>query len=528
MSYMRLFEMAAGDVPTPPAGKSSLFIDSATGEWSYKDDTGTVTSLVGIPGPGVPVGGTAGQVLSKIDGTNYNTQWVAAGGTYIGTAGSITLTGNAFSIDAAYVGQASITTLGTVATGTWNATAISAVKGGTGQTGYTVGDILYASTTTALSPLAAGTATHVLTSNGAGVAPSWQAAGGGGGLTGFTSSLETASPNNTNNVSKMLASGGTTNQFIALQPKGTGGVMAQTPDSAAAGGNVRGANSTDWQTSRAANTQVASGVNATIGGGVNNTASNSGATVSGGQSNVASSTQATVGGGNGNSATAATSTVGGGASNQATVLYGTVGGGSGNVASTGQGATVSGGESNTASALRATVAGGILNTANGAYSWIPGGYYGTTRSIYGAGAYASGRFSADGDAQHRSFVLRSDTTNATPEAMTTENAAASTTNQVILPNNSAFTVTGTIVARESGGNARSWKVEAFIVRGANAAATTLVAGGTPAIIGTSGGFTGTLALTADTTNGGLAITVTGVAATNIKWVADLVTAEVAG
>src|SRR5262252_2818975 len=28
----------------------------------------------------VPSGGTAGQVLSKIDGTNYNTQWVAAGG----------------------------------------------------------------------------------------------------------------------------------------------------------------------------------------------------------------------------------------------------------------------------------------------------------------------------------------------------------------------------------------------------------------------------------------------------------------
>jgi hypothetical protein len=30
----------------------------------------------GPAGPGVPVGGTAGQVLAKIDGTNYNTQWV--------------------------------------------------------------------------------------------------------------------------------------------------------------------------------------------------------------------------------------------------------------------------------------------------------------------------------------------------------------------------------------------------------------------------------------------------------------------
>jgi hypothetical protein len=42
---------------------------------------GTLTGSVGVPGPagaagqGVPVGGTAGQFLTKIDGTNYNTDW---------------------------------------------------------------------------------------------------------------------------------------------------------------------------------------------------------------------------------------------------------------------------------------------------------------------------------------------------------------------------------------------------------------------------------------------------------------------
>lgn len=46
-----------------------------------------------------------------------------------------------------------------------------AVGGGTGQSSYAVGDILYASTTTALSKLAASTAGYVLTSGGAGVAP---------------------------------------------------------------------------------------------------------------------------------------------------------------------------------------------------------------------------------------------------------------------------------------------------------------------------------------------------------------------
>jgi hypothetical protein len=35
-----------------------------------------VPGPAGAPGPGVPVGGTAGQYLQKIDGTNYNTDWV--------------------------------------------------------------------------------------------------------------------------------------------------------------------------------------------------------------------------------------------------------------------------------------------------------------------------------------------------------------------------------------------------------------------------------------------------------------------
>ncbi len=51
---------------------------------------------------------------------------------------------------------------------------VGASYGGTGQTVYAVGDILYASTTTALSKLAAGTSGYVLTAHGAGVAPTWE------------------------------------------------------------------------------------------------------------------------------------------------------------------------------------------------------------------------------------------------------------------------------------------------------------------------------------------------------------------
>lgn len=81
-----------------------------------------------------------------------------------------------------YTGASSITTLGTIATGTWNATSIGPTKGGTGISTYTTGDILYASATNTLSKLAAGTNAYVLTMSGG--VPTWAAASGGGGGSG--------------------------------------------------------------------------------------------------------------------------------------------------------------------------------------------------------------------------------------------------------------------------------------------------------------------------------------------------------
>ncbi len=83
---------------------------------------------------------------------------------------------------ASYAGASSITTVGTVATGTWSATAIGTTKGGTGLTSYTTGDLLYASASNVLSKLAAGTNGHYLKLD-AGV-PTWAAGGGGSGSPG--------------------------------------------------------------------------------------------------------------------------------------------------------------------------------------------------------------------------------------------------------------------------------------------------------------------------------------------------------
>ena len=60
---------------------------------------------------------------------------------------------------------------GDVATGTWKGTAIGAAYGGTGQSSYATGDVLYASGATTLSKLIIGTSNYVLTSSG--TAPQW-------------------------------------------------------------------------------------------------------------------------------------------------------------------------------------------------------------------------------------------------------------------------------------------------------------------------------------------------------------------
>ena len=182
------------------------------------------------------------------------------------------------------------------------------------------------------------------------------------------------------------------------------------------------------------------------------------------------------------------------------------------------------GSSSTASGLGA-FATGYLNIASGHYSQAIG-YGASTANIYGKFAKSSGYFSNYADMQTGILVLVAATTDDTPKALTANKAAAGTTNQVILPNNCAYAFHGTIVARQqaSAGTAcAAWKIEGLIRREGSAGTTVLVNSATTVLDNTPAwGMT----LSADTTNGGLAITVTGAAATNIRWVATINTSEV--
>ncbi|WPB84717.1 glycosyl hydrolase family 28-related protein [Sediminicoccus rosea] len=300
------------------------------------------------------------------------------------------------------------------------------------------------------------------------------------------------------------AKGSDANISAIMQPKGTGAVLAQFPDNAVAGGNARGASATDWQTTRTAAGQVASGTQSTIGGGANNTASGLNSVVSGGTTNVASSTNTAIGGGSSNTASGNSAYVGGGNSNIASGGFGCTGGGF----------------TNTASGASATVAGGSTNTAGGSRSWIPGGGQATTRGIAGRGAWAGSQIASQGDAQAGEHVLCRQTTDATATRLTSDNAAQGATNQIILPNFSSYAGTLTVVAKATGSTAAAtWRLNVSAVRGNGAATTTLYEGAGSAIAPTASSGTGSawrLDVGADTANGGIAVTVTGAAATTIN------------
>ena len=372
-----------------------------------------------------------------------------------------------------------------------------------------------------------------------------------GGLTFFTEAQNTAAPNATVPVDSLTAVASTTDADFAIIPKGAGAIIADIPDGAVTGGNKRGQYAVDLQMARLTNAAVASGNYSVISGGYYNTASGVQSFVGGGYQNTASGAQSTVSGGNQNSTTSDFATVGGGTNNTASGSRTTVAGGSSCTAtnygastlggfgntSTNNYASNIGGSGNSASGQYSTVIGGASNVASGTYALAGGvqsvansdfsialGYGASVNSIIGRNAYCK-LHAVVGDAQSSTFIFAQRTTDATLVNFTIDGTAASTVNQVILPNNGAFRFKGTIIAKQSGStNVAAWDIDGLIVRGASAATTTLLISNVVLVQNTPGWGTPTLA--ANTTQGGLRIQIQGAAGTNIQWVGDIKTTEV--
>jgi len=108
------------------------------------------------------------------DGLSYNSGVLDVGG----TTDRITVDGTSVDIASTYAGQTSITTLGTITTGTWQGDTIAPTSGGTGFSTYSKGDLIYSDATDSLDKLAAGATGTVLQINATGE-PVWGDIDGG-------------------------------------------------------------------------------------------------------------------------------------------------------------------------------------------------------------------------------------------------------------------------------------------------------------------------------------------------------------
>jgi hypothetical protein len=248
-----------------------------------------------------------------------------------------------------------------------------------------------------------------------------------------------------------------------------------------------------------------------------------------GASNSASGANSAVIGGASLRANGSSAAVVGGTSNTASGTSSAVVGGSSNTAS-GQNSIVAGSSGSQSTNSGSAVLGGTNHLSNGSNSSVICGQLGTARLIAANLVLSANIPVADnvGVSQAANLILARETTDATATVLRSNTSAAGTTNQVILPNNSAYYVKGSVIATVTGGgDTKSWDFIATIKRGANAAATSIVGAVTLNVqAADAGAATWIVAITADTTNGGLAVTVTGQAATTIRWVAKLESTEV--
>lgn len=188
--------------------------------------------------------------------------------------------------------------------------------------------------------------------------------------------------------------------------------------------------------------------------------------------------------------------------------------------------SISLGNSNTSSGTNSFTIGSNC-TASDTYTLAQGYYASATK--YGKLAHASGMFAAIGDAQYGRTVLRTSTASNTATVLTSDANSASATNQVILPNDSTYFFTITVVARrtDTDNESAAWKFDGCIDRNTSAASTALV--GVPVKTVIAEDSTAWDAnVTADVTYGGISVTGTGEAGKAIKWVAIVHTTEVTG
>ena len=191
-----------------------------------------------------------------------------------------------------------------------------------------------------------------------------------------------------------------------------------------------------------------------------------------------------------------------------------------NAAASGAGSFAAGGEYQTASGAYSTAVGGSVNTASGEASYA----FGKRALAAQTGKYAYGAFltGTNGATQGGMIILNAATTDATATVLSSDANAAGSTNQLVAASDTAITFDGSVTGIQNGAQAfASFLISGLLVN--DGGTTTLVNSATTVIDNQSSWV---VAMTADNTNNALAITVTGEASHNIRWVANIRTSEV--
>jgi hypothetical protein len=178
------------------------------------------------------------------------------------------------------------------------------------------------------------------------------------------------------------------------------------------------------------------------------------------------------------------------------------------------------GTNHTVSGTLAACIGGSTSTATQTYAMTFGPY--AKAAVQNAFIFGSKGWFSAGSAQGGMYILYADTTDATATVLTTTNSTAGNTNQIVAASDTCIMFSGTLVAMQNGAQDQGgWEIKGLLKN--DGGTTTLVSSNIQTFAEGNGWV---VALTADNTNNALAITCTGEAAHNIRWVANIQTSEV--
>ena len=205
-----------------------------------------------------------------------------------------------------------------------------------------------------------------------------------------------------------------------------------------------------------------------------------------------------------------------GLENRALGAYSAVGGGRHNTAEA-EFAAIVGGDGNRASGLAATATGGRGNEASAPYSRVHGVEARSLRP--GEDTLAAGSFEEPGDAQASRLVVRAQTTDNTPQALHTADGGL-----IHIAESSTVSYRVLATARSQGGSVQAGFEATGLARREAAGSVALFGDTVSTIYSSQPGLR--FGAVADSQGGALELRATGLAATTLRWVAQVELVEV--